>query len=94
MLLDKKLTDSAIFTKFSSLEIPNAKSTWKSQDLPTTQADGALTLIMAAKPGSFSALLPVFLVMPKAVNVEFLNSIFSEKNCVSVSFAPGHPPSI
>ena len=74
--------------------MPNATSTWKSQDFPTKQTAGEFVSSNADKPGSFSALLPVFFVIPKAVKVEFLSLFIFEKNSVSVGLAPGHPPSM
>ena len=58
------------------------------------QIEEALELIRLFNPGSLAALLPGLLVIPKAVNKEFLKSIFLLKNSSSVGFAPGHPPSI
>ena len=45
-------------------------------------------------PGSFSALLPGFLVIPKAVNFDLAKFKSREKKSLSVGFAPGQPPSI
>ena len=80
--------------KFSSLDIPKATSTWKSQDFPTKQTDFVLEFKIADKPGSFSALRPAFFVIPKAVKVEFFSSKPFWKNSVSDGLAPGQPPSI
>ena len=55
---------------------------------------GQLELTKGDKLGSFSTLRPVFLVIPKAVNILLLNSGGFEKNSVSTGLAPGHPPSI
>ena len=65
--------------KFSSLEIPSATSTWKSQDFPTKQIAGEFVFNNADSPGSFSALLPDFFVIPKAVSVEFLSFLIFGK---------------
>ena len=83
-----------MFSKFSSFEIPNATSTWKSHDFPTTQTAFVFEFSIADNPGSFSALLPAFLVIPNAVNVEFLKFKPFWKNSVSDGLAPGQPPSI
>ena len=40
---------------------------------PTKQIAGEFVFINAERPGSFSALLPVFFVIPKAVRVAFLS---------------------
>ena len=72
LFLTKCFVVSSIFSKFSSFEIPKATSTWKSQDFPTKHTAFVLELSIADNPGSFSALLPVFFVIPKAVKVEFL----------------------
>ena len=92
--LTKCLALSLIFSKFSSLEIPKATSTWKSQDLPTKQTAEVFEFMSADKPVSFSALLPDLLVIPNDVNFEFLKLCFFWKNSVSVGLAPGHPASI
>ena len=78
----------------SLLLIPNAILTWKSHAFPTTQTAGQEAFIKGDKDGSFSALLPVFFVIPKAVKILFPKLIGLEKNSVSIGFAPGHPPSI
>ena len=65
---------SFMFSIFSSFEIPNATSTWKSQVFPTRQTDSVLEFMIADKPGSFSALRPDFFVIPKAVNFELFKS--------------------
>ena len=46
------------------------------------------------KDGSFSALLPAFFVIPKAVKILLFNFGGFKKNSVSTGFAPGHPPSM
>ena len=43
----------------------------KTHDFPTTQTVEVFAFIKEANPGSFSALLPVFLVIPNAVNNVF-----------------------
>jgi len=82
-----------MFSKFSSLVMPKATSTWKSQDFPTKQIASAFVFNKAERPGSFSALLPVFFVMPKAVRIVFSNLGGLLKKVVSKVFAPGQPPS-
>ena len=73
--------------------IPKATSTWISQDLPTKQIAGAFVFSIAESPGSFSALLPAFFVIPKAVRIVFSNFGGLLKKVVSNVFAPGQPPS-
>ena len=58
------------------------------------QTDFVLELRIAERPGSFSALLPDFFVIPKATSVEFKSFGGLLKKLVSVGFAPGHPASI
>ena len=83
-----------MFSKLSSFSIPKATFTWKSQVFPTTQTAEVSALINDANPGSLSALLPDFLVIPNAVKILFLVLGGFEKNLVSIGFAPGQPPSI
>ena len=74
--------------------MPKATLTWKSHDFPTTHTAGVLALVNDANPGSLSALLPVFFVIPNAVNNVSFISGGCEKNLVSTGLAPGQPPSI
>ena len=60
---------SLILVRFSSLEIPRATSTWKSQDFPNKQIDELFELIKEDNIGSFSALCSDFLVIPNAVKL-------------------------
>ena len=65
------LIESFIASIFSSKEMPNAKSTWKSQVFATKHTLSELESIKALNCGSLSADLPAFLVIPKAVNLAF-----------------------
>ena len=62
-------------------------------DFPTKQIAGDLVFNKAESPGSFSALLPAFFVIPKAVKIVFSNFGGLLKKVVSRVLAPGHPPS-
>ena len=88
------LAVSLIFSRLSSFLISRAVFTWKSQAFPTTQIAEHEAFIKDDKEGSFSALLPVFFVIPKAVKILLLRLRGFEKNSVSTGFAPGQPPSM
>src|SRR5262249_53710694 len=72
----------------------SAISTWKSQVLPTRQQASACPSSTADSDGSFETLRPALLVIPNATNRAVFNGGRSEKNAVSVGFAPGQPPSL
>ncbi len=84
---------SAIISRFSSLVMPSATSTWKSHALPTMQTDWALAFSRALRPGSLAALRPGRRVMPNATSLARFRVGGWEKKASSVGLAPGQPPS-
>ncbi len=79
--------------RFSPGGSASARSTWKSQVLPTRQAAWLLPCSTAVRPGSFSTERPGRRVMPKATKVARVSSGGSAKKASSVGLAPGQPPS-